>query len=82
VWVDGCESDELENNCIMRIPWWSSGEDSALSPPRLRVQSLVGELRYCKSQRMANKREKKIVILVNKLQVYQQTGPLEQRVQV
>ena len=58
----------------MRIPWWSSGEDSVLSPPRLRVQSLVGDLRYCKSQRLANKREKKIVILVNKLQVYQQTG--------
>ena len=33
------------------IPWWSSGWDSLLSPLRAQVQSLVGELRSCHSQK-------------------------------
>ena len=29
----------------MRLPWWSSGEDSVLPMQGMRVQSLVGKLR-------------------------------------
>ena len=29
----------------MRLPWWSSGEDSVLPVQGMRVQSLVGKLR-------------------------------------
>ena len=34
---------------------WSSGWDSALSLPRMQIQSLVMELRSCKLCRTANK---------------------------
>ena len=47
-----------ENN-FMGIPWWSSGQDSSLSLPRVRVQSLVGELRS-REPRGQKKKKKKI----------------------
>ena len=43
---------------LQGIPWWSSGWDSVLSLPRAQVQSLVRELRSCKSHSTAKKQNK------------------------
>ena len=43
------------------IPWKSSGEDSALSLPRVQAQSLVGELRFHRPLSLAGKQKKKTV---------------------
>ena len=43
----------------MGIPWRSSGEDSALSLPRTRVQSLVRELRSHKPRGRGKKERKR-----------------------
>ena len=40
------------------IPWRSSGQDSALSLPRARDQSLVGELRSHEPQGVEKKKKK------------------------
>ena len=46
----------LDENEEVGIPWWSSGYDSTLSPPRAQVQSLVGKLRSHKPQSAAKKK--------------------------
>ena len=43
----------------MGITWWPSGQDSALSLLRVRVQSLVGEVRSCKPYSLAKRKKEK-----------------------
>ena len=50
----------LDENQEVGIPWWSSGYDSTLSPPRAWVQSLVGKLRSHKPQSAVNKKKEKV----------------------
>lgn len=38
-------------------PWWSSGQDSALSLPRMQIQSLIEELKSYKLHGMAKKKD-------------------------
>ena len=40
---------------LQGIPWWSSGQATA----RAQVQSLVGDLRYCKPRGVAKKQTNK-----------------------
>ena len=40
---------------LIGIPWWSSGQDSALSLPRAQVPSLVGEQRSRKTTKKYQK---------------------------
>ena len=41
------------------LPCWSSGQHSSLSLPRAWIQSLVGELRFCRSHSVDKKKKKK-----------------------
>ena len=43
----------------MGITWWPSAQDSALSLLRVRVQSLVSEVRSCKPYSLAKRRKEK-----------------------
>ena len=65
-------SKRTENTCLhkdlcgngnfqgqMGITWWPSGQDSALSLLRVRVQSLVGEVRSCKPYSLAKRKKEK-----------------------
>ena len=50
----------IKNNKILRrVPWWSSGQDSALSLPRMRFQSFIRELRSGKPFGVARIKEKR-----------------------
>ena len=52
-------SNIKSNKILKRIPWWSSGQDSALSLLRVRFKSLVRELRSCKPYGVARIKEKR-----------------------
>ena len=52
----------------MRLPWWSSGEDSVLPVQGMRVQSLVGKLRSHMLHSLAKQtKTKKILSLVSEV---------------
>ena len=52
----------------MRLPWWSSGEDSVLPVQGMRVQSLVGKLRSYMLHSLAKQtKTKKILSLVSEV---------------
>ena len=57
-----CNNISILNMCLRMsfrgIPWWSSGQESVLSLPRARVQSLVRELRFHKLRGAAEKKKK------------------------
>ena len=46
---------------VMGIPWWSRSWDSVFSPPSVQVQSLLGELKYCRLLSMAKKKRDYII---------------------
>ena len=60
------QSQYTKISCISEIPWWSSGQHSALSLLRVWVQSLVRELRSCKPCCVAKNKSVTVLYTNNK----------------
>ena len=54
----------LDQDQLLGIPWWSSGEDSTLPLQGAQVRSLVGELRYHAVQ--LKKKKEQLLLVVGK----------------